>query len=190
MYFFFLYLLLIHFYYLKEIDNLKNELVLKNAEISELKQSLNQKNNKIKKLNNKINELQRLNNQLTQQNEMAQNMTANINPWDNNQIIQSFVQLIKTNQIGLVGCESLNLGEKLIVVNITSGDSSINFPVICKADTEFKDIERKLYQKYPEYKKNDDKDNVFLDNGQQINRLETMAQNGFKDYSITLMKKD
>ena len=117
-------------------------------------------------------------------------MTVNINPLNNNQIIQSFVQLNKNNLIEFVGRDSLNLDEKLIAVNITSGDSRINFSVVCKANTEFIDIERKLYQKYPEYKKNDGKDNVFVGNGQQLKRFGTMAENGFPGYSITLMNND
>ena len=123
---------------------------------------------------------------------MALNMRAFNNNFlsNNNQLMQPYDQLNQNKKIEFVGCDSLNLNDNLIAVNITSGDSRINFCVVCKDNTEFIDIERKLYQKYPEYRRNDGLDNLFLGIGRRINRFDTMVQNGCQVNSITLMQNN
>ena len=141
----------------------------------------------IKNLNYRVNELLSFNCQLSQENTMAKNTINNISYWSNSQLTQSFTQFNQNNQIGFVECDSSNLEDNLIAVNITSNDSRINYPVVCKASTLFRDVENKLYQRHPEYMRYDGKDNLFLGNGNRLNKLETMEENGFTGYSIVLM---
>ena len=100
------------------------------------------------------------------------------------------VEHLKNQLIGCIKYDNLDIDEKLIAVNFISGDQRINFPIICKSSTKFIDVEQKLYQKYPEYAKNDGKDNLFLSNGKQLEKFKTMEKNGFQSYNIILMKNN
>ena len=150
----------------------------KNSELEGVKLELVQKNSEINNLKIKIQEFEKYKN------------FNNNSHWNNNQLIQPYNQLNQNNQISFVGCDSLNLDENLIAINVTSGDSHINFSVVCKDNTQFVDVERKIYEKYPEYLANDGLDNLFLGNGRRINRFQTMAQNGFPGYCITLARNN
>ena len=100
------------------------------------------------------------------------------------------IEYLKNQLISCIRFDVLDYNEKLIAVNITSEDSRINFPIICKINSQFIDIERKLYQKYPEYGANNGQDNLFLFNGKQVNRFKTMEQNDFHVIDITLTKNN
>ena len=76
-------------------------------------------------------------------------------------------------------------GEKLVALNFISVDQGINHTIICKNKTEFHIVEGQLYQKFPEYRAND---NFFLFNGVKINRWETLEDNGINGYTIMLKK--
>ena len=192
--------------------NLKNELAVKEIEISDLKQIINDQDARIINLTNMINsmdqemthinaELEGARLEIEHKNEEINNLKISIqesekfrtlnntNPWNNNQLMQSYKEPIQNNKIGFVGCDSLDYNEKLIAVNITSSDSHIDFSIICKENTQFVDVEKKIYEKYPEYKGNDGQDNLFLGKGCQIDKNQTMAQN-FPSYCITLMKNN
>ena len=146
----------------------------KDTELTDVNSKLAQKITAINNLIIKIQELEKFKN------------FSSICPWNNNQLKQSYNQLNQNNRIGFVECDSLDLDEKLIAVNFISGDSRIYFSVVCKDSTKFADVEKKLYENYPEYAQNDGLDNIFLGSGHQVNRFQTMAQNGFSGYSITL----
>ena len=117
----------------------------------------------------------------------------------NNKVMQLYVQLnekikevehLKNQLIGCIKYDNLDIDEKLIAVNFISGDQRINFPIICKSSTKFIDVEQKLYQKYPEYAKNDGKDNLFLSNGKQLEKFKTMEQKGLQAYNIIVIKNN
>ena len=92
--------------------------------------------------------------------------------------------------IGSIKYDDLKEDDKLIAVNFISGDQRINFPIICKTSSLFAEVEVKLYKKYPEYGVNYGNNNLFLGNGVKMERIGTMAQNGFPGYVITVMKNN
>ena len=100
------------------------------------------------------------------------------------------VEYLKNQLNGCIKYDDLDVDDKLIAVNFISLDQSFNFPIICKLNAKFIDVEQKLYQKYPEYAINDGKDNLFLSNGKQLEKLKTMEENGFQAYNIILMKNN
>ena len=61
----------------------------------------------------------------------------------------------------------LSVGEKIISIIIMSSDENIIFPISCKNTDIFSFIEKKFYEKYPEYK---DLDNYFVINGKRIKK--------------------
>ena len=82
---------------------------------------------------------------------------------------------------------TLSCGEKLIAINFVSLDQCINHSIICKNNSNFQDIEKELYLKYPEHAKNY---SYFMYNGLRINRFKTLEQNCIHGYSIILNKID
>ena len=84
---------------------------------------------------------------------------------------------------------SINLldGEKIIAINFISVDQNINHIVISKNYKKFHEIETQLYEKYPDYGKSE---NFFMFNGSQINRWESLKDNGIIGYTIILKKID
>ena len=103
-------------------------------------------------------------------------------------IINDLISKMNSNFVGSnINNNILSYGEKLIAVNFVSLDQHINHSIICKNKTKFNYIECKLYDKYKEYKEND---NYFMFNGKQINRWKTLEENGINGYTIILNKID
>ena len=174
--------------YKNKITSLQDQLARKFEENQNLKKELNKKNDIISVLMEKNSKLQKL------LNDKKNNTNINLNDPEYKEIISKLlekekeIENLKYQLLGTIKYDAINIDEKLIAINFTSGDQIINFPIICKTNCQFIDLEKKLYQKYPEYAGNDGKDNLFLGNGTQINRFKTMAENGFPGYAITVMK--
>ena len=80
---------------------------------------------------------------------------------------------------------NLKQGEKLISVIFISVDQKIHYSIICKNTDIFKKLEKKFYEKYPEYKntKND-----FIVNGKKINKTKNLDENKIKNSDIITIK--
>ena len=100
------------------------------------------------------------------------------------------IEHLNNQLIGSIKYKDLKLGDKIIAVNFTSSDSKINFPIICKNNSPFSEIERILYKKYPDFAENDGEDNFFLANGIKMRRFKTMEENGFPGYGVVVMKRN
>ena len=76
-------------------------------------------------------------------------------------------------------------GERLMSVIFSSIDENIHYSVICKNTDIFNNIEKKFYDKYPEYKntKND-----FITNGNKIDKLKSLDDNKIKNSEIIIFK--
>ena len=122
------------------------------------------KNEEIKKLDEKYKNL------IDEKTKIINNLTSKVN--------SNFVGSNISNNI-------LSNGEKLIAVNFISVDQRINHNIICTNKTKFYEIEVELYDKYPEYKEND---NYFMFNGFKINRWKTLEENRINGYTIILNK--
>ena len=66
-------------------------------------------------------------------------------------------------------------------MNIISFDENINYSILCLKSDAFSKIEEELYNKYPEYK-NDN--NYFKINNQKINKFKSLEENKIKEGSI------
>ena len=64
--------------------------------------------------------------------------------------------------------------ENIFTINFISIERKLNYNIPCKSTDIFKDIEKKLYIEYPEFK---NKKLNFLANGNTINRNETLEKN-------------
>ena len=78
----------------------------------------------------------------------------------------------------------LKEGEKLMCLIFISTDQEVKQPIICKDTHKFNEVENLLYEKCPVYK---EYDNVFLANGNKINKSKTLIENGIKDGQIITM---
>ena len=80
----------------------------------------------------------------------------------------------------------LKKDEKLMTIIFLSVDEDIHYSLICKNTDRFNQIEKLLYDKYPEYQYSE---NYFTVNGKGIIKSETMEQNNIKFSDIILLKK-
>ena len=77
---------------------------------------------------------------------------------------------------------------KIIVIQFISTDQNIQRGIKCLPTHKFAEIEEKLYQIYPEYRKTN---NHFLTEGRVVMRFQTIAENNIKDGQIVqLIKED
>lgn len=77
--------------------------------------------------------------------------------------------------------------EKLMTITINSFDEKIHLSTTCHKNDYFSNIEKLLYEKYPEYK---DKNNSFYLKGKMIDNDENLDKNNIKDNDIILLKKN
>ena len=81
----------------------------------------------------------------------------------------------------------LNHGENLMTVIFISDDQKVHYSFICKNTDKFKDLESKLYEKYPEYSKTE---NYFLSNGRTIIKSKDLDFNKIKNSDIITLYCD
>ena len=82
----------------------------------------------------------------------------------------------------------LKKNEKLITIIFFSSDQKIHYSLICKNTQKFAFVEQELYDIFPEYKKTE---NIFLLNGEKINRNKTIEEINIKFSDIiTVIKYD
>ena len=78
-------------------------------------------------------------------------------------------------------------GEKLMSVIFVSVDKKIHHPIICKNSDDFVNVEKILYNKFPEYQKSE---NSFTVKNNKINRFFSMDENKIVDGDIITLKKN
>ena len=79
----------------------------------------------------------------------------------------------------------LNLNE-IIAINLSYPAYNINFCTTCKKTDKFNEIEKKLYEEYPELK---NKNIYFLGNGQIIDKNKTIGENKIKSGNNILINE-
>lgn len=65
-------------------------------------------------------------------------------------------------------------------------DNKIHFSFPCKNNDKFCDIEKLLYEEYPEYKNSD---NYFTLQSREINRYKSFEENKIKNGDIIILNK-
>ena len=81
---------------------------------------------------------------------------------------------------------STNLMETVIAVIFSSLTYNINFPMACKKTDIFSNIEKKLYQEFPELK---NKKLYFISGGRTVNKHWTFEENKIKNGSTILIQE-
>ena len=74
----------------------------------------------------------------------------------------------------------------LMTVIFYSTDQRIHYSLICRKTDIFVDLEKKLYEIYPNYKKCE---NYFTANGQKVNKYITLEQNKIKNSQVITLNK-
>ena len=82
--------------------------------------------------------------------------------------------------------KEIKLNEKIISVIFKSYDQNILYSIICKNTDNFKKIEKKFYEKYPEYKNTK---NCFISNGKKIDSSKNLDENKIKNSDIITFKR-
>ena len=78
-------------------------------------------------------------------------------------------------------------GENLISVIFYSMNQHVHTSILCKNTDLFVNIELKFYEEYPEYK---GKNYYFTVNGRQINKYQTLKENGIKNSNVILLQEN
>ena len=151
--------------------------------------NINVLNNNMINNNNKLN-----NNNVINNNNMNfnQNFGNNNNLGMNNQNMNRMnnnMNLMNNRNIqGNMPINELDIFDKIIVIQFISTDQNIQRGIKCLPTHKFAEIEEKLYQIYPEYRKTN---NHFLTEGRVVMRFQTIAENNIKDGQIVqLIKED
>ena len=139
----------------KEIKNLKEEL---NKLIEQQKSKINELEEKLKLENDQLNKLHSLKSSFLNKNNDLNNLK--------NQLIKISNNMNNLNQ-------SINkINDK--AVTFISNDENIIFAIPCSGNDKFSEIEEKLYKEYPQYR---DKNNIFLADGKEVLKTETINYN-------------
>ena len=81
----------------------------------------------------------------------------------------------------------LSNGEKLISVIFTSSDQNMFYSIICKNTQKFIELEKKLYNDYPEYSKSD---NYFMINGNRVDKTKSIDKNKIRNNDIIILTQN
>ena len=151
--------------YKKENENLKIELNNLYTKNNELTSELNKAKKTISNFNNINQNNNQVNNMITTLNEIISKKDKEITE------LKTQLQNSSNNQ------KFVDFN-KIMVVNFVSMDQKIDCGIKCLETDTFAEVEEKLYQKYSEYRENN---NNFLANGKLILRFKKICENGIKD---------
>ena len=151
--------------YKKENENLKIELNNLYTKNNELTSELNKAKKTISNFNNVNQNNNQVNNMITTLNEIISKKDKEITE-------------LKTQLQNLSNNQKFVDFNKIMVVNFVSMDQKIDCGIKCLETDTFAEVEEKLYQKYSEYRENN---NNFLANGKLILRFKKIYENGIKD---------
>ena len=176
-----------------------------NKQIEIIKNDLNEVIKKYKIFNNQIIEAKKLGisineknkNELMEINELLNNEiknfynSQNINKDKDNSnkdIIIKELEIDKLKEKLSRYPLELSNGEKLISVIFTSSDQNMFYSIICKNTQKFIELEKKLYNDYPEYSKSD---NYFIINGNRVDKTKSLDENKIRNGDvITLIQNN
>ena len=148
--------------YLEGNDIIQTNLNIEDYSNEELIQKLKEEKNKnsllLKEIDNEKKELQKKINEFKKEIDLK------------NKEINDLKKKLENNDL----VTTINPGEKVIAVNFTSIDQTINYPLACKNTTLLSRLEEKVYNDYPNYKEH----NTYLTvNGRITKRFKTLEEN-------------
>lgn len=160
-------------------DNNNNNLI---NQLKDKNQIIEQLNSKIIEYRNQINELNKLN------NENIENLKNSINTKEkdlitlNNELKNKEEELYKLKNIKIL---SENRHEEIFTINFMSFTEDFIYPINCKNNDTFENVEKQMYKEYPEFRVH----NIdFTVNGKIIDRAKTIKENEIKKNDIIIMK--
>ena len=138
--------------------------------------------------NNNINNNMVNNNMINNNNINFNQNFGNMNNQNMNMMNNNMNLMNNRNIQGNMPINELDIFDKIIVIQFISTDQNIQRGIKCLPTHKFAEIEEKLYQIYPEYRKTN---NHFLTEGRVVMRFQTIAENNIKDGQIVqLIKED
>ena len=91
----------------------------------------------------------------------------------------------KINEIKSTIPIEIKINEKIISIIFNSFDEDIYYSIICKNTDNFGQIEKKFYDKYPQYRNTK---NYFIVNGKEIDKTKNLDENKIKNSDIITIK--
>jgi len=162
------------------------------TEIFEYKNMNNEINKQIDNLEKKLNEIENnFKNFMNEQKKSINKLKIIYNRISYNDIkkMKELLEEYKFNQKKLdelkLNCEKFLKSEKIISVIFISLDENLHYSVICNNKDKFSKVESLLYDKYPNYK---NINNIFTNNGNEINKSKNLDENNIKNNDIIILK--
>ena len=158
----------------KQFIEEKNKNIYLNKRIIELEKIINDKNTIINKKEKEIKEFNEKIKKIIFQNEDYYKKIITLNE--------------QLDELKLRFPFELKKNEKLMVITFLTENQNIHYSLICKNTEKFIRIENAFYKEYPEYF---DSHNIFIINGNIINKNKSLEENKIKNNDkIYLRKKD
>ena len=181
-------------------ENLNNKITLLENELKKMKDLNKELINKNKKLEKEIIDLKNKNLEyekiINEQKTTIENFNKNLSLFDGkkNNVEKEILELVKELRNKEKEIQSLKSafpfeikqGEKLMSVIFISADQKIHHSFICKNTDMFINIEKSLYDIYPEYRESE---NYFLLRGVKINKYKSLENNNIKDSDIITLNQ-
>ena len=168
---------------IKKMDDINKELINKNKNLEQLLKDLDNKNLKYEKfINNQKNTIDNLKKKFSLFDGKKNNAE--------NGFFELFKELKKKEE-EIQSLKStfpfeIKQGEKLISIIFISVDQKIHHSYICKNTDIFINLEKSLYDTYPEYRESE---NYFLLRGLKINKYKSLESNNIKDSDIITLNQ-
>ena len=179
-------------------EELNDEKILNNKlknEITELKNELKKVKNKNQENEEKIKTLQEeLNKEKLKYKDLEEKMKFLEKPKEKKENSGNLYEIIfeKDNEISKLKNKiekfpiSLDEGEKLMSIIITSNEEDINYPIICKNTDKFYKIENEFYEAYSEY---NETENIFSVKGKKIIKSKSLQENNILNHEIITISR-
>lgn len=180
----------------KNVDNSKDQL------INNLEHSLSKEKDISIQLSKKIKELEKnlknekeknieKENEIKELNEIIKALEFSLNKsYNNKETIQLMNQIIsKDEEIRELKSRfpfELEKGEKIMSVIFISLNQEIHQSIICKDTDIFSKIENLLYDEYPKYRESN---NIFICNGNKVDRNKNLRENKIENSAVIILKQ-
>ena len=168
---------------IKKMNDMNKELINNNKKLEQSLKNLKNKNLEYEKI-------------INEQKTTIENFNKNLSLFDGkkNNVEKEILELVKELRNKEKEIQSLKSafpfeikqGEKLMSIIFISVDQKIHHSFICKNTDMFINIEKSLYDIYPEYRESE---NYFLLRGVKINKYKSLENNNIKDSDIITLNQ-
>jgi len=181
----------------KDLISEKNKNKILNDENTKFKNDLNTEINKNKILNDQITKLkndlnaernnEQLNKEIKKLNDAQNNIKEKVYSNTDKDIIKLYKTIDELKEKLSRYPFEMSKGEKLISVIFFSSDENMLHSIISKNTEKFIKLEEKLYNDFPEYSESD---NLFIVNGNKVNKFKTLEENKIQNNGIIILSKN